>query len=90
MNAVTITPRRFAYVVLITSIWVNVSVIARYFLYVMPRTRAFFGDRSGIAQIDIPIALILGACGVRRFHFHWLRLFGYPPSIPGSREPIQE
>ncbi|WP_394747059.1 hypothetical protein [Spongiimicrobium salis] len=44
--------KRFVIVTLVTSIWINVSEVVRYFVFVAPRTKAFFKGRPNIAQID--------------------------------------
>ncbi|MEO0527844.1 MAG: hypothetical protein AAFZ89_11495 [Bacteroidota bacterium] len=52
--------KRFLIVTLITSIWINVSEVFRYFVLVRPRTRAFFNGRPGIAEMDWFIFAIWG------------------------------
>ena len=54
------TPRQFTWIVLLTSLWVHVSEVARYFGYVIPATRSFHGNRAGIAEMDLRIFAIWG------------------------------
>ncbi|WP_343485826.1 hypothetical protein [Allomuricauda sp. d1] len=42
----------FIIITLFTSIWINISEVFRYFLLVMPRTKAFFQGRAGVAEMD--------------------------------------
>jgi len=44
--------KRFIIVTLITSIWINISEGFRYFVFVAPRTKAFFKGVPNVAQID--------------------------------------
>ena len=44
--------KRFVIVTLITSIWINISEVFRYFVFVRPRTRAFFKGVPEVAHID--------------------------------------
>jgi len=53
-------PKQFIIITLIVSIWINLSEVFRYFVLVMPRTKAFFNDRSGLAQMDWGIFTIWG------------------------------
>ena len=52
--------KQFIYITLITSIWINASEIFRYFLFVMERTKAFFPNKIGVADMDLTIFSIWG------------------------------
>lgn len=52
--------RQFIFITLITSIWINASEIFRYFLFVMERTKSFFPNKEGIAEMNIIIFSIWG------------------------------
>lgn len=52
--------KQFIINVLITSIWVNISEVFRYFVFVMPSLKSFLFDRSDVAQIDLKIFTIWG------------------------------
>lgn len=41
-------------------VWINISEVARYFLFVMPMMRAAFPDRQGVAPMSWPIFAIWG------------------------------
>ena len=77
--------KQFALITLVVSIWINISEVFRYFVLVMPRVKAFFQDRSGIAEMDWSIFSIWGfwdtlLTGILVFIF-WLyaRSFGNTP-----------
>jgi hypothetical protein len=53
--------RQFIVVTLIVSVWVNVSEVFRYFVIVMPETRAFLSMVPNIAPMNWPVFLIWGA-----------------------------
>lgn len=53
--------RQFAFAVLLVSIWVNASKIFRYFVIVMPETRAFLAMVPNIAPLNWPVFLVWGA-----------------------------
>ncbi|QLG45850.1 hypothetical protein [Costertonia aggregata] len=53
-------PKRFVIITLITSIWINVSEVFRYFVLVMPRVKAFFNNKEGVAEMDWGIFAIWG------------------------------
>lgn len=74
--------KHFTMITLLTSIWINISEVFRYFVLVMPRVKSFFDDRQGIADMDYSIFAIWGLwdtllTGVLVFAF-WLysRVFG--------------
>ena len=52
--------KQFAIITLIVSIWINISEVFRYFVFVMPRVKSFFGGQSGIAEMDLGIFSIWG------------------------------
>lgn len=52
--------RQFVIITLITSIWIHISEVFRYFVFVMPKTRDFFNNKSGIAEMDWGIFAIWG------------------------------
>lgn len=57
----TFNARQFAIVVLIVSIWVNVSEVFRYFIIVMPETRDFLSVVPGVAPMNLSVFAIWGA-----------------------------
>jgi len=50
----------FVLATLITSIWINISEVFRYFVLVMPRIKSFFNHKTGIADMDLGIFTIWG------------------------------
>lgn len=52
--------RKFIFITLVTSIWINVSEVFRYFVFIQPRVQAYFDYQPGIAEIDLPIFAIWG------------------------------
>lgn len=52
--------QQFLTVTLLTSIWVHISEVFRYFVFVIPRTQEFFNDQIGVAQMDLGIFTIWG------------------------------
>lgn len=52
--------KQFITITLVTSIWINISEVFRYFLFVMQRVKVFFDNKSGVADMDIFIFLIWG------------------------------
>ncbi len=54
------TIKQFIYITLITSIWINLSEVFRYFVFVGPMTQDYFNHKSGIAEIDPIIFSIWG------------------------------
>ncbi len=52
--------RSFLWIVLLTSLWINLSEVLRYFLWVRPNTQAYFADRLGIAEMNVLIFSIWG------------------------------
>lgn len=55
-----LTLKRFTQVTILTSIWINLSEVFRYFVFVMPRTKSFFNHQSGIAEMNLGIFAIWG------------------------------
>ena len=53
--------KEFLMITLITSIWVNLSEVFRYFVFVKPRTKAFFDFKEGIAEMNWGIFSVWGA-----------------------------
>ncbi|WP_298418168.1 hypothetical protein [uncultured Kordia sp.] len=75
--------KHFITITLLTSIWIHISEIFRYFIFVVPSTQSFFDHKSGIADIDVSIFAIWGfwdtlLTAILVFFF-WLysRVFGY-------------
>ena len=60
MNANHFNLKQFTIITLITSIWINVSEVFRYFVLVRPRVKSFFEDKAGIAEMDWGIFAIWG------------------------------
>lgn len=52
--------KQFVIITLITSIWVNISEVFRYFILVMPKVKSFFENRTGVADMDWGIFTIWG------------------------------
>ncbi len=52
--------KQFAIITLIVSIWINISEVFRYFVFVMPRVKSFFGNQYGIAEMDLGVFSIWG------------------------------
>jgi len=52
--------KQFVSITLITSIWINISEVFRYFVFVMPRVKTFFGNKIGVAEMDLTIFAIWG------------------------------
>ena len=52
--------KQFIYITLIVSIWINVSEIFRYFLFVMERIKTFFPNKTDVAEMDFIIFSIWG------------------------------
>lgn len=82
MNTKIFNFKHFVIITLLTSIWINISEVFRYFVLVMPRVKSFFDDKEGIADMDLEIFAIWGfwdtlLTGVLVFVF-WLysRVFG--------------
>lgn len=60
MNTNTFQFKKFAIVVLLTSIWINASEVFRYFVLVMPRVKNYWNGMEGIAEMDLVIFSIWG------------------------------
>ena len=52
--------KQFVIICLITSIWVHISEVFRYFVFVIPKTKAFFEGKEGVAEMDWGIFAIWG------------------------------
>lgn len=52
--------KQFIIITLITSIWINISEVFRYFVLVMPRVKSFFDNKAGVAEMDWGIFAIWG------------------------------
>lgn len=53
--------KQFLLIVLVTSIWINASEIFRYFVFVMPRTKAYWKEaQHSVAEVDVIIFSIWG------------------------------
>jgi len=55
--------KHFIIVTLITSIWIQISEVFRYFVFVMPRVKLFFNNQPNIATMNWPIFSIWGLWG---------------------------
>ena len=60
MTANNFKLKQFLIITLITSIWINVSEVFRYFVLVMPRVKSFFDNKTGVAEMDLGIFAIWG------------------------------
>lgn len=56
----TFNVKQFIIITLLTSIWIHLSEIFRYFVFVMSRVQTFFDGKEGIATMDIGIFSIWG------------------------------
>ncbi len=52
--------KNFIVITLLTSIWIHISEVFRYFILVMPRVKLFFGNKQGVAAMDMSIFAIWG------------------------------
>ena len=52
--------KQFAIITLIVSIWINISEVFRYFVFVMPSVKSFLHNQAGIAPMDLGIFSIWG------------------------------
>lgn len=53
--------REFAWIVLMTSTWINASEVFRYFMFVMPMTKNYWQDTShAVAEMNLVIFSIWG------------------------------
>ncbi len=52
--------RHFIVITLLTSIWINISEVFRYFVFVRPRMRSFFDNNPHVADMDWGIFTIWG------------------------------
>ncbi len=52
--------KHFIIITFITSIWINISEVFRYFIFVMPRVKLFFDNKLGIVDMDFTIFAIWG------------------------------
>ncbi|WP_420571332.1 hypothetical protein [Kordia sp.] len=52
--------KQFIVITLLTSIWIHISEVFRYFIFVVPSTQSFFNDQADIANIDLSIFAIWG------------------------------
>ncbi len=52
--------KNFIVVTLLVSIWINVSEVFRYFVFVIPRIKSYFPNKLGIADMDLKIFAIWG------------------------------
>jgi hypothetical protein len=52
--------KHFIVITLLTSIWIHISEVFRYFVLVMPRVKLFFGNKQGVAAMDMGIFAIWG------------------------------
>ena len=55
-----LTVNNFIYVTLITSIWINLSEVARYFLVVKPQMQAYLFEIKNVADMNLIIFMIWG------------------------------
>jgi len=52
--------KQFVIITLITSIWINISEVVRYFVLIMPRVKSFFDNKTGVAEMNWRIFTIWG------------------------------
>ncbi|WP_298503474.1 hypothetical protein [uncultured Maribacter sp.] len=52
--------KHFVVITLLTSIWINISEVFRYFVFVKPRIKSFFDYKQGVADMDLGIFAIWG------------------------------
>ena len=76
MRATKFNIKNFIVITLYTSIWINISEVFRYFIFVRPRVKLFFKDTLSVANMDWGIFAIWGLwdtllTGVLVFFF-WL------------------
>jgi len=60
MNVKKFNFKNFFIITFLTSIWINISEVFRYFVLVMPRVKLFFDNKLGVADIDLCIFVIWG------------------------------
>jgi len=60
MTSGDFNPKQFITITLITSIWINISEVFRYFVFVMPKVKSFFNNKEGVAEMDWGIFTIWG------------------------------
>lgn len=60
MTATKFNFKHFIIITLLTSIWINISEVFRYFVLVMPRVKSFFNNKSGVADMDLGIFAVWG------------------------------
>jgi len=53
--------RQFLMITLITSIWIHISEVFRYFVLIRPRVKSYFEDSTHIADMNLSIFAIWGA-----------------------------
>jgi hypothetical protein len=77
--------RHFVVVVLLTSVWVHVSEVFRYFVIVMPYVRQFLSDVTGVAPMSWGVFAIWGmwdtllTCMVVLIFWLYAQRFGNTP-----------
>jgi len=52
--------KQFILITLMVSIWINISEVFRYFVFVMPRMKSHFDNITGIAEMNLQIFFIWG------------------------------
>jgi len=52
--------KNFIIITLLTSIWINISEVFRYFVLVMPHVKSFFDNKQGVADMNLGIFAIWG------------------------------
>jgi len=52
--------KQYIIITLITSIWIHISEVFRYFVLVIPKMKLFFENKEGIAEMDLGIFAIWG------------------------------
>ncbi len=60
MNSEKFHFKNFIIITLLTSIWINISEVFRYFVLVIPRVKLFFDNKPGVADMDFGIFIIWG------------------------------
>ncbi len=53
--------KEFVVTTLLTSIWINISEVFRYFVFVMPEMRSFLSEISNVAPMNLTVFSIWGA-----------------------------
>ena len=60
MDANKFNIKYFVIITLITSIWINISEIFRYDVFVVPKMKSFFDNKEGVVGMNLKIFAIWG------------------------------